>query len=188
MTARGTTITWSPRRRGRSVPLVVRQADGPAVPAPPRPARTRRAPAGTSPPRSRADRPTDEKSALVLALTGQIAHLKKQHREVVQALRDDLELAHGESLGRPTRTRPPGRRRHPTAAPGHRSVLTTTYRSKNRAALHQRHQSVLELLRQPPVRAGSRPRGRAGSRAVRGARRIHPHDLPAVPVEVEETA
>ncbi|MFJ7098845.1 DUF6262 family protein [Streptomyces mirabilis] len=42
--------------------------------------------------------PTNEHSALVLALTGQITRLKKQHREEVQALRDALEQAHGENL------------------------------------------------------------------------------------------
>ncbi|MER6559006.1 DUF6262 family protein [Streptomyces sp. NPDC001027] len=42
--------------------------------------------------------PADEHSTLVLALTGQITRLKKQHREEVQALRDALERAHGENL------------------------------------------------------------------------------------------
>jgi hypothetical protein len=42
--------------------------------------------------------PADEQSTLVLALTGQITRLKKQHREEVQALRDALEQAHGENL------------------------------------------------------------------------------------------
>lgn len=42
--------------------------------------------------------PVDEQSTLVLALTGQITRLKKQHREEVQALRDALEQAHGENL------------------------------------------------------------------------------------------
>ncbi|MEV5944560.1 DUF6262 family protein [Streptomyces sp. NPDC051994] len=42
--------------------------------------------------------PADEQSTLVLALTSQITHLKKQHREEVQALRDALEQAHGENL------------------------------------------------------------------------------------------
>ncbi|MGW7261584.1 DUF6262 family protein [Streptomyces sp. NPDC054834] len=40
----------------------------------------------------------DEQSTLVLALTSQITHLKKQHRKEVQALRDALEQAHGENL------------------------------------------------------------------------------------------
>ncbi|MWA07257.1 transposase [Actinomadura sp. LD22] len=42
--------------------------------------------------------PADEQSTLVLALTSQIAQLKKQHRQEVQALRDALERAHGENL------------------------------------------------------------------------------------------
>jgi hypothetical protein len=42
--------------------------------------------------------PTDAESTLVLALTGQITHLKKQHREEVHALRNALEQAHGENL------------------------------------------------------------------------------------------
>lgn len=42
--------------------------------------------------------PADEQSTLVLALSGQITRLKKQHRDEVQALRDALEQAHGENL------------------------------------------------------------------------------------------
>jgi hypothetical protein len=42
--------------------------------------------------------PSDAESTLVLALTGQIAHLKKQHRHEAQALRAALERAHGENL------------------------------------------------------------------------------------------
>ena len=40
----------------------------------------------------------DPESTLVQALTGQIAHLKKQHRQETQALRSALEQAHGENL------------------------------------------------------------------------------------------
>jgi Family of unknown function (DUF6262) len=40
----------------------------------------------------------DSENTLVLALTNQIARLKKQHRQEVQALRDALEQAHGENL------------------------------------------------------------------------------------------
>ena len=40
----------------------------------------------------------DSESTLVQTLTGQIAHLKKQHREQTQALRAALEQAHGENL------------------------------------------------------------------------------------------
>ncbi|MFJ9461497.1 DUF6262 family protein [Kitasatospora sp. NPDC101447] len=42
--------------------------------------------------------PRAAESTLVLALTSQITHLKKQHRQEVQALRDALEQAHGENL------------------------------------------------------------------------------------------
>lgn len=41
---------------------------------------------------------TDSGDTLVLALTTQINHLKKQHRQEVQALRAALEQAHGENL------------------------------------------------------------------------------------------
>ncbi|GLV88444.1 hypothetical protein Slala03_81330 [Streptomyces lavendulae subsp. lavendulae] len=37
-------------------------------------------------------------STLVLALTGQLTQLKKQHRQEIQALREALEQAHGENL------------------------------------------------------------------------------------------
>lgn len=40
----------------------------------------------------------DAESALVQALTEQIANLKKQHRHEVQVLRTALEEAHGENL------------------------------------------------------------------------------------------
>jgi hypothetical protein len=40
----------------------------------------------------------DSESTLVLALTGQITHLKKQHRQETQALHTALEQAHGENL------------------------------------------------------------------------------------------
>lgn len=40
----------------------------------------------------------DSESALVLTLTTQINHLKKQHRHEVQTLRAALEEAHGENL------------------------------------------------------------------------------------------
>jgi hypothetical protein len=42
--------------------------------------------------------PQDGESTLVLALTGQITQLKKQHRQEVQALRNALQQAHGENL------------------------------------------------------------------------------------------
>lgn len=40
----------------------------------------------------------DPESTLVLALTSQIAHLKRQHRHQLQALHTALEQAHGENL------------------------------------------------------------------------------------------
>jgi hypothetical protein len=42
--------------------------------------------------------PTDSDSTLVITLTRQIADLKKQHHQQVQALRDALQRAHGENL------------------------------------------------------------------------------------------
>ncbi|MCV7379830.1 transposase [Mycobacterium alsense] len=45
-----------------------------------------------------ADQPVDTDSTLVITLTRQIAELKKQHRQQLQALRDALERAHGENL------------------------------------------------------------------------------------------
>jgi hypothetical protein len=46
-----------------------------------------------------ATRPTPEGAdAVVLTLTTQIEHLKKQHRQEVQALRAALQQAHGENL------------------------------------------------------------------------------------------
>jgi hypothetical protein len=40
----------------------------------------------------------DANNTVILALTNQIAQLKKQHRQEVQALRTALEQAHGENL------------------------------------------------------------------------------------------
>ena len=40
----------------------------------------------------------DSENTLVLALTSQVTHLKKQHREETSALRAALEQAHGENL------------------------------------------------------------------------------------------
>lgn len=45
-----------------------------------------------------ADQPIDTDSTLVITLTRQIADLKKQHRQQLQALRDALQRAHGENL------------------------------------------------------------------------------------------
>jgi hypothetical protein len=45
-----------------------------------------------------ADNPADSESTLVITLTQQIADLKKQHRQQLQALRNALERAHGENL------------------------------------------------------------------------------------------
>ncbi|MCV7059271.1 DUF6262 family protein [Mycolicibacterium gilvum] len=44
------------------------------------------------------DQPADADNTVVITLTRQIAELKKQHRQQVQALRDALERAHGENL------------------------------------------------------------------------------------------
>lgn len=44
------------------------------------------------------DQPADAADTLVITLTRQIAELKKQHRQQLQALRDALERAHGENL------------------------------------------------------------------------------------------
>jgi hypothetical protein len=44
------------------------------------------------------DQPADTDDTLVITLTRQIAELKKQHRQQLQALRDALERAHGENL------------------------------------------------------------------------------------------
>lgn len=41
---------------------------------------------------------TDSDSTLVITLTRQIAEMKKQHHQQLQALRDALERAHGENL------------------------------------------------------------------------------------------
>lgn len=49
-------------------------------------------------PRSAQAAGNDSESTLVLALTAQITHLKKQHRDETQALRAALEQAHGENL------------------------------------------------------------------------------------------
>jgi transposase len=53
----------------------------------PRPARSR-PPPGSS----------DSDNTIIQALTSQISHLKKQHRDETQALRAALEQAHGENL------------------------------------------------------------------------------------------
>jgi hypothetical protein len=44
------------------------------------------------------EQPTNIDDTLVITLTRQIAELKKQHRQQLQALRDALERAHGENL------------------------------------------------------------------------------------------
>ena len=45
-----------------------------------------------------ADTPADSDNTLVITLTQQIAELKKQHHQQIQALRNALERAHGENL------------------------------------------------------------------------------------------
>ncbi|MER6523294.1 DUF6262 family protein [Streptomyces sp. NPDC001553] len=60
----------------------------------------------------------DTESTLVLALTGQLARLKKQHRQEIQALREALEQAHGENLDlRRELARRGSSRQGPTAEP-----------------------------------------------------------------------
>jgi hypothetical protein len=50
------------------------------------------------PPRTATVDPPDPEDTLVTALTSQINHLKRQHRQEVQALHAALEQAHGENL------------------------------------------------------------------------------------------
>lgn len=45
-----------------------------------------------------AEQTADADNTIVITLTRQIAELKKQHRQQLQALRDALERAHGENL------------------------------------------------------------------------------------------
>lgn len=52
----------------------------------------------TRPPHAEPAAPPDTENTLVLTLTTQINHLKKQHRQETQALRAALEQAHGENL------------------------------------------------------------------------------------------
>ena len=61
--------------------------------------------------------PPDTENTLLLTLTTQINHLKKQHRQEMHALRAALEQAHGENLelrrelnrrGRAAHAQPPG--------------------------------------------------------------------------------
>lgn len=49
-------------------------------------------------PKTVADTPADSDNTLVITLTRQIAELKKQHHQQLQALRDALQKAHGENL------------------------------------------------------------------------------------------
>jgi hypothetical protein len=49
-------------------------------------------------PKASAEQPADADNTLVITLTRQIAELKNQHRQQLQALRDALERAHGENL------------------------------------------------------------------------------------------
>jgi hypothetical protein len=53
---------------------------------------------GSTRPRTAADTPADSDNTLVITLTRQIAELKKQHHQQLQALRDALQRAHGENL------------------------------------------------------------------------------------------
>lgn len=69
-----------------------------------------------------ADQPVDTDSTLVITLTRQMAELKKQHRQQLQALRDALERAHGENLD--LRRELARRGNHPT--PDVASIATTS--------------------------------------------------------------
>lgn len=69
-----------------------------------------------------ADQPVDTDSTLVITLTRQMAELKKQHRQQLQALRDALERAHGENLD--LRRELARRGIHPT--PNVASIATTS--------------------------------------------------------------
>ena len=68
------------------------------------------------------DQPANADSTLVITLTRQIAELKKQHRQQLQALRDALEQAHGENLN--LRRELARRGIHP--APNVASIATTS--------------------------------------------------------------
>ncbi|KZS86103.1 DUF6262 family protein [Mycobacterium persicum] len=53
---------------------------------------------GTRARKTTPDAPVDSDNTLVITLTRQIAELKKQHHQQLQALRDALRRAHGENL------------------------------------------------------------------------------------------
>jgi Family of unknown function (DUF6262) len=66
--------------------------------------------------------PNDSESTLVVTLTRQIADLKKQHHQQLQALRSALERAHGENLD----LRRELARRGPAQATNAASIATTS--------------------------------------------------------------
>jgi hypothetical protein len=76
----------------------------------------------------------DSESALVLTLTTQINHLKKQHRHEVQALRAALEEAHGENLDLRRELARHGDLHSRRAAT---TATTTLHQSQERADLQQ---------------------------------------------------
>ena len=64
----------------------------------PRPPRPDRAAPRPGPPAAGPARDANSDNTIIQALTSQITHLKKQHRDETQALRAALEQAHGENL------------------------------------------------------------------------------------------
>lgn len=73
--------------------------------------------------RAAADTPADSDSTLVITLTRQIAELKKQHHQQVQALRDALQRAHGENLD----LRRELARRAPNQSPANAVSIATSF-------------------------------------------------------------
>ena len=93
---------------------------------PPRPARTHRAPPRPDPPHHAAAGATGRGEHPRLALTSQINHLKKQHRQQVQALRAALEQAHGENLDLRRELARRGSTGQPAAPADHAASIATT--------------------------------------------------------------
>jgi hypothetical protein len=70
--------------------------------------------------------PADTQSTLVSTLTSQVNHLKKQHRQQVQALQAALERAHGENLDLRRELTRRGWTGQPTAPTDHAASIATT--------------------------------------------------------------
>lgn len=79
-------------------------------------------------PNATAEQSADTDNTLVIAMTRQIADLKKQHRQQLQALRGALERAHGENLD--LRRELARRGIHPT--PNVASIATTSRTGRTR--------------------------------------------------------